>query len=207
MLKNCKLYVIVDRGATGNRDILGVAEEALRGGADIIQLRDKTSSDAEILQCAKAIRAVTKKYKCPFIINDRVDIARAVNADGVHLGQSDIPIGEARRIIGKKIVGISTHNLPEAKEAGKSGADYIGIGPIFKTPTKEKMRPIGTSVLNRVRKTVDIPFFAVGGISISRVRAVKKSGASRIAVVSAAAKARDVRHAVMQLKRELAQRP
>ena len=200
MLKDCKLYVIVDRGVIKKRDVLEIAKEALRGGADIIQLRDKSSGDGALLQYAKSIKCITKKYKRLFIINDRVDIARAVNADGVHLGQGDIPIEEARKILGKKIIGLSTHSLDEAKRAQRKGADYIGIGPIFKTATKKKLMPIGPSILPKVRGRIDIPFFAIGGISLINVADAKKKGADRIAVASSAIKAKNIYPAVKRLR-------
>ena len=200
MLKDCKLYVIVDRAIIKNGDILKVAKEALRGGADIIQLRDKSSGDGALLQYAKSIKHITKRYKRLFIINDRVDIARAVNADGVHLGQGDIPIEEARKILGKKIIGISTHSLDEAKRAQRKGADYIGIGPIFKTATKKKLVPIGPSILAKVRRRINIPFFAIGGISLTNIADVKKKGANRIAVASSVIKAKNIYPAVKRLK-------
>jgi len=196
--------VIIDRGTAKKKDMRKIAEDALKGGADIIQLRDKSSSDKSLLRYAKAIKDITQRYKRAFIINDRADIARAVKADGVHLGQGDMPIEEARKIIGGKIIGVSTHSLPEAKAAQKKGADYIGIGPIFRTATKKKSRPIGASVLSRMRRTVDIPFFAIGGISLANIEDVKKKGVDRIAVVSAATKAKNVRSAVKQLKKALA---
>ena len=200
MLKNCRLYVIIDRDVLKTRDIVKAAEGALRGGADIIQLRDKSSCARSLVQYAKRIKALAKKYKRPFILNDRVDIARAVNADGVHLGQGDIPIEEARKILGKKIIGVSAHNLRQAKKAQRKGADYIGIGPIFKTPTKKQLRPIGPSILPGIRKQVDIPFFAIGGIALANIKEVKKRGADRIAVVSSAIKPVNVCRAVKQLK-------
>ncbi len=200
MLKDCKLYVIVDRGVIKKRDVLEIAKEALRGGADIIQLRDKSSGDGALLQYAKSIKRITKKYNRLFIINDRVDIARAVNADGVHLGQNDIPIEEARKILGKKIIGISTHSLDEAKRAQRKGADYIGVGPIFKTTTKKKLVPIGPSILAKVRRRIDIPFFAIGGISLINVADAKKKGADRIAVASSAIKAKNIYPAVKRLR-------
>ena len=200
MLKNCRLYVIIDKALVKNRDILKITAEALRGGADIIQLRDKLSNDEDFLRCAKAIRVITKKYNRPFIINDRAGIARTVNADGVHLGQDDTSIEEARKIVGKKMIGVSTHNLSQAEYAQKKGADYIGIGPIFKTTTKKGALPIGLSVLTEVHKIMAIPFFAIGNISSSNVEDVKKNGAKRVAVASSAIKAEDVYHAVKQFK-------
>ena len=202
-LKNCKLYVIIDSGMIGERDILKIAEDVLRGGADIIQLRDKSSDDKTLLQRAKAIKKIANKYKRPFILNDRADLARIIDADGVHLGQDDIPIEEARKIIGKKIIGISTHSVEEAKNAKERGADYIGIGPIFKTKTKKRALPIGLSVLRRVSKAIDIPSFAIGGISPDNIPAIKKSNATQVAIASSAIKNREVCQSVRKLKEKI----
>ena len=203
MLKNCKLYVIIDTGLIKGRDISKVAEDLLRAGGDIIQLRDKTSSDNVFLERAKAIKRIAKKHKRPFIINDRVDIARLVNADGVHLGQEDVSIEEARKILGKKIIGISTHSLNEAKTAEKKGADYIGIGPIFKTESKKDLLPIGCSVLNKIKKALDIPFFAIGGISLSNIKKVREGGAKRVAAISSLIKTKNVYQKTKELKKAL----
>lgn len=199
-MKDSKLYVIIDRELIKNRDILKVAKEVLRGGADIIQLRDKSSDDGKLLQYARVIKRITKRYKRPFIINDRVDIALIVGADGVHLGQDDIPIEEARKILGKKIIGISTHNLTQAKNAQKRGASYIGIGPIFKTKTKNALSPIGLSILRRISKAIHIPFFAIGGISFDNIEDVKRAGVPGIAVISQAIKTENVYRSVKMLK-------
>ena len=200
MLKDCKLYVIVDSDILKNKNILKIAEGALRGGADIIQLRDKSSSDRSFLQCANEIKKLAKKYKRLFLINDRVDIAHVADADGVHIGQDDLPIEEARKILGAKIIGVSTHNLKEAKTAEEKGADYIGIGPVFKSKTKKGLTPIGLSILRRMSKPMKIPFFAIGGISLDNIPKVKKAGVGRVAVVSSAIKTKNVYLSVRRLK-------
>lgn len=202
-MKNCKLYAILDKDVLKNRDILEVAKDVFRGGADIIQLRDKISSDSEFLKCAKALRNMTRRYRRMFIINDRVDIARIVGADGIHLGQNDMPIKDARKIVGKKIIGISTHSLKEARAAKSSGADYIGIGPIFKSKTREKLIPIGLSVLKTVNKNIDIPVFAIGGISLNNINEVKKIGVNRVAVISSVNRAKNVYSSVKKFKEAL----
>lgn len=203
MLKDFKLYVIIDRDLVKNRNILKIASEALRGGADIIQLRHKSSDDRGFLRDAMAIKEITRKYNRPLIINDRADIARIAGADGVHLGQGDIPIEEARKILGKKIIGISTHSVEQAKDAEKRGADYVGIGPIFKTKTKKGLSPIGLSILRPIGKTIDIPAFAIGGISLNNIKKLRNAGVSRIAVASQAIKSRDVYQSVKRLKEEV----
>ena len=202
-MKNCKLCAILDKDVLKNRDILEVAKDVFRGGADIVQLRDKISSDSEFLKCARALKDMAKRYRCMFIINDRVDIARIVDANGVHLGQNDMPIKDARKIVGKKIIGISTHSLKEARVAKSSGADYIGIGPVFKSKTRRKLHPIGLSVLKSVNKNIDIPIFAIGGISLNNINEIKKSGVNRVAVISSVNRAKNVYSSVKKLKEAL----
>lgn len=202
-MKNCKLYVILDKESAGKRDIIKIALEMLRGGADIVQLRDKISPDAALIEEAKAIRHLAKRYKKKFIMNDRVDIAAAVNADGVHLGQADMPIKHARKILPQKLIGISTHNLKQAEEAEKSGADYIGIGPIFRTSTKAGSRPIGLRVLKKIKQKVSIPFFAIGGIDVTNIKSMRRFDVYGIAVISAIMKSKDVYHSTSAIKREL----
>lgn len=206
MLKNCKLYVIIDKDIIKKRDIIGIAEEVMRGGADIIQLRDKSTCDKKLLQQAKAVRNITKRYKRLFIINDRVDIACIIDADGVHLGQGDISVKEARKILGKKIIGVSTHNTKQSKKAERIGADYIGIGPIFKSKTKKGLLPIGVTMLRRVSKITRIPFFAIGGITLKNISHIKKAGADRVAVASSALEGKSVYDSVKRLKEALTKR-
>jgi thiamine-phosphate pyrophosphorylase len=195
--------VIIDRNTVKGRNISKIAEDALRGGADIIQLRDKSSEDTSLLESAKAIKDIAKKYRRLFIVNDRADIAAAAGADGVHLGQGDLPIGEARKVLGRKIIGISTHSLKQARKAERDGADYVGIGPIFKTKTKKGLSPIGSSILRSVSRAIDIPFFAIGGISCNNITDVKKTGTGRIAVVSSAIKRKNVYESVKRLKKAI----
>ena len=202
-MKNCNLYVILDKEAVGNKDMLEVASRILRGGADIIQLRDKISPDAILIEEARALERLARKYKRIFVVNDRADIARLVDAGGVHLGQEDMPIKHARKILPRKIIGISTHNLRQALKAQREGADYIGVGPIFKSPSKTKSQPIGPAVLKQVRERLSIPFFAIGGINAKKVRYLKNMGVDRIAVISAAIRSKNIYNSTNLLKREL----
>jgi thiamine-phosphate pyrophosphorylase len=199
-----KLYVIIDRKSCGGRDPVCVAEEAIAGGADIIQLRDKDSTACEILEAGRAIRGLAKKNKALFIINDRVDIALALDADGVHLGQDDLPIESARSMIGReKLIGLSTHSLSQALDAQKRGADYIGVGPIFSTPTKPDYKAVGIDSIREVRDNIKIPFVVIGGIDRSNIDEVIAAGAGRVAVVRAVCGAEDVRGAAKRLKERL----
>jgi thiamine-phosphate pyrophosphorylase len=167
-----------------SKDHVKIAGEACKGGARIIQYRDKSSSRQDMLEIADKIRKITKKSGSLFIINDFIDIARMSGADGVHLGQDDIPIQRAREITPEGfIIGISTHSLEQAKEAEEKGADYIGIGPVFSTPTKENYTPIGLSTVEEVLRSVNIPVVAIGGINIENLVHLIKIGTRNVAMV------------------------
>jgi len=169
-------------------------------GADIVQLRDKTSSSESILKDARAISGILSNTRTLFIVNDRLDIARMVDCDGVHLGQGDTSVGTARAILGEdKIIGVSCHSVAQAIRAQKEGADYIGIGPVFKTPTKPRARPVGTGLIKEVSRRIRIPFFAIGGLNRSTINPVLSSGARRVAVCSAVCRAPDTRSAAAEL--------
>lgn len=199
--KNWKLYVIIDRSAAGKRDMLSLAESVIKGGADVIQLRDKVSSEKEIIKDAHRLRTLTRKYKIPFIINDRVDIAAACDADGVHLGQDDLPVSHARPLLGNnRLIGVSTHSIEQAKKAQEDGADYIGIGPIFPTPTKPDRRPIGLGILKKIKTEISIPSIAIGGIHKDNLGDVLNSGARAVCVIGASLSSSDVEDATRTLK-------
>lgn len=199
--ENWKLYVIVDRDVARDKDLAQVAEAAIKGGADVIQFRDKTSTDKESIKTALVIRVVTRRHKVPFIINDRVDIAIAADADGVHLGQDDLPVNTARAILGKnKLIGVSTHNLEQAINAQEDGADYIGIGPVYATPTKPDYQPVGEELLKEIKEKVAIPFVAIGGINKDNLHRVLDSGANAVCVATAATGTDDVEAATRLLK-------
>jgi thiamine-phosphate pyrophosphorylase len=160
--------------------------KVLKAGARWVQYRDKRSSRKKIYEHTVKLRRITEKYNAVFIVNDHADISLAVNADGVHLGQDDLAIGEARKIIGKdKIIGISTHNLEQAIEAEKEGADYIGFGPVFHTVTKDAGIPKGTDMLQVIKSQVQIPVVAIGGINLKNCRSVLDTEVDAIAVASA----------------------
>ncbi len=176
--ENIGAYVI-----TGG-DHITIAENACKGGAKIIQYRDKTSSKSQKLSIARTIRQITKQSKTLFIVNDDIDIALISEADGVHLGQDDISIKDARAIVPKNfIIGKSTHSLEQAMKAENEGADYIGIGPIFKTPTKEDYIPIGVGTVKKVINHVKIPFVCIGGLNIGNIQELVNFGATNFAMV------------------------
>lgn len=207
MTNGFKLYVIIDTKACGRREPVNVAREAIAGGADVIQLRDKQANAKDLMKVGRVIRSLTRKKKVLFIINDRPDIAKAVDADGVHLGQDDLPIDIARSILGrKKIIGLSTHSVLQAMQAQKSGADYIGVGPIFTTPTKPGYKAVGVDLIKKVRNKIRIPFVAIGGIDESNIDEILDAGAISVAVVRAVCAAKDIKGAARYLKERLQKR-
>lgn len=184
-MKDFRLYAITGEQFHPGRDMLEVMEEAIKGGVDIIQLRDKDGSPEEVLRKAKALRELTRKYGVTFIVNDYIDIALEVDADGVHLGQNDVTLTEARQRVGDKIIGISTHAIEEALLAEEQGADYIGVGPVFPTKTKvDVVDPVTVAYVRQVAERIRIPFVAIGGIKLSNVDEVLAAGATRICAVS-----------------------
>jgi thiamine-phosphate pyrophosphorylase len=167
-----------------SKDHMEIARQACRGGAKVIQYRDKTSSRQEMLNVADSIRKITKEFGSLFIVNDFIDIALMCGADGVHLGQDDIPLARAREITPDGfIIGISTHSYEQALNAEKSGSDYIGIGPVFATPTKESYTPIGFTVVREVISNVSIPVVAIGGINIGNIEELVDIGVRNVAMV------------------------
>lgn len=198
-----RLYVITDESVSRGRSHIEVAEAAIRGGADVIQLRDKTASGGTLYRVALALRKLTREAKVPFIVNDRLDIALAADADGVHLGQKDLPAAVARDIMGPgKILGVSADTLEEALLAEKEGADYLGVGPVFEArETKaDAGEPLGLERIARIRKHCRLPIVAIGGIDAQNARQVREAGADSAAVISAIVAADDIARAAGQMK-------
>lgn len=196
------LYVITDEKIGLGRSHLFLAEEALKGGATVIQLRDKNKSGRELYKIGVKLKEITKKYKALFIVNDRLDIALAVGADGVHLGMNDLPISVARKIAGNNfIIGASVSSPEEAVLAEKEGADYISAQSIFETSSKEDIKVIGLEGLKAIVKVSSLPVIAIGGIDKDNVRNVMKTGVKGIAVISAVVSKEDVRSATEELRR------
>ena len=203
-LKQCYLYAIIDTAYLQDRDPIQVTAQMIKGGVDIIQLRAKDMSRGDISSLAKDILKTTKPAAIPFIINDDPEIAKEVQADGVHVGQDDISINEARRIMGiRKWVGKSTHSLGQALTAQEEGADYIGVGPIFATPTKPNYLPVGLELIGQVKSKIKVPFFCIGGIKLENITQVLKAGAQWMAVVSGILKASDITDYCHSLKEKI----
>ena len=181
-----RLYAVTDSSRLFGHTLPQAVEECIRGGATLVQLREKHMGDAELLQLAKEVKQITDKYDIPLIINDRPDIASLCGAAGVHIGQEDGSIEEARRILGdEKIIGVSAHSIKEAVEAEKKGADYLGIGAVFPTSTKQDTIPITSQMLHDIQSSVNIPTVAIGGITAEKIAALKNTGIDGVAVVSA----------------------
>jgi thiamine-phosphate pyrophosphorylase len=195
-MRDFTLYAITGEAFHPGRNVVDVMEEAMAGGADIIQLRDKTSSKRDVLEKAKRLREITKSYGALFIVNDHIDVALAVDADGIHLGQDDLPLKEARKIMGDRIIGISTHAIEEARQAERDGADYIGVGPVFPTKSKvDVVDPVTTSYVRQVAAEIQIPWAAIGGIKLHNVDEVLAAGAARICAISEIVGSSDVKGA------------
>jgi len=197
---NYKLYLVTDRGILAGRDLLKSIEEAIAGGAALIQLREKDVSTLEFLNIALEVKTLTDKYSIPLIINDRLDIAIAADAAGLHIGQDDMPLKTARKLLGKdKIIGVSTSNVKEAMEAERAGADYVGVGAMFATNTKKDTKSVTLVELQKIKKSINIPVVAIGGINKSNIKSVFKAGADGAAVISAILGEEDIKSACLSL--------
>lgn len=204
LLKESRLYVIVDKKVSGRRPIFNIVSEIKDLGADIIQLRDKESKKESILKEAYKLRKLLTNTQTLFIINDYIDIAKIVDSDGIHLGQNDLPLETARQLLGKdKIIGISCHNLNQAIEAQKNGADYISIGPVFSTPTKPEYKAVGLDLIRKVKKAVHIPFFVIGGINENNINDILSLGIKRAAICRAICRAKDMPFAIKKFSKVL----
>jgi thiamine-phosphate pyrophosphorylase len=199
-LRAAHLYFVADRGGLER-----ALDGALRGGADLVQLRDKTAGDAEIVAAASWAAERCAAHGALFILNDRPDLANAVGADGVHVGQDDMPVAQARAIVGDDaIVGLSTHSIAQAEAGAVSGADYIAVGPVHATPTKQGRPAIGLDPVRHAAAHVDaVPWFAIGGIDRATVGAVVAEGARRAVIVRAIALADDPEAATRELRAAL----
>jgi len=195
------LYFITDSTTVPEERFLPVVEAACKGGATIIQLREKDKSTREYMQLAEAVHVITSRYNIPLIIDDRVDVALAIGAEGVHVGQSDMPVHVARKLMGEgKIVGVTAKTVPQALEAYEQGADYLGCGAIYPTTTHVKTVITPVETLKEVVKAVPIPVNAIGGLNKDNIFVLKGSGIAGVCAVSAIMKAADPESAARELK-------
>ena len=199
------LYLVTDRGLARGRSTLKIVTAAVTGGATVVQLREKECSTLEFIEQALGIKAFLRTRNIPLIINDRVDVALAVGADGVHLGQTDMPLETAKGIVGDTmIIGISAECLADAIAAEKGGADYLGVSPIYATPTKTDTAPaLGLAGLREIRRAVRLPLVGIGGLNRDNAAEVIRNGADGIAVVSEIVAAEDPEIAACELKQTI----
>ena len=192
-LSHCRLYAILDLGYVESSAAVKMVEALVSGGIDLLQLRAKNLPAIEIEKLAKQVHAITAQHGVPLVVNDHPEIARNGRAEGVHLGQDDMSIADARKIVGAECaVGKSTHSLDQAIRAFYEGADYIGFGPLFATPTKPDYAPIGLDEIGKVHEAIRIPIFCIGGIKLDNLPKVIEAGARRVVIVSGLLQATDV---------------
>ena len=194
-MKELKLYLVTDSDILRGRDFYKSIEDALKGGVTMLQLREKDASGKEFLDKAVKLRELTRKYDVKFIINDRVDIAMLCDADGVHVGQSDIPADKVRKLLGPdKIIGVSARTVEEARTAQERGADYLGVGAMFTTTTKLDAKAVSIEGLLEIKENVNLPIVAIGGLSLNNIEMLKQCNIDGYAVVSAILKAEDIKN-------------
>lgn len=195
------LYLVTDRSFLGERDLVQCIELAIQGGVSLVQLREKNLSSKDFLELAIRVKEITSRYRIPLIINDRLDIALAVDAEGLHVGQDDLPMLKARELLGpNKIIGVSVSNQAEALLAQQQDADYLGVGAIFATSTKTDAPEVSLEQLELVKKSVTIPVVAIGGINRTNLHQVMAAGIDGVSVVSAILAQEDILLATKQLK-------
>lgn len=196
------IYLVTDEGCLQGRALLDCVREALEGGVTLVQYRAKTASSAEMYAEALQLKALCDSFNVPLIINDRLDIAMAVGAAGVHLGQDDLPCAAARRILGEEyLIGVSAHNPTEAKAALQSSADYLGCGAVFGTATKADVKKLGTEGLEAICKAKGLPVVGIGGVTADNYREVRAAGADGAAIVSGILAQPDIRATVRAIAR------
>ncbi len=197
-LCSARLYLVCDARPDGFLD------SALRGGVDLVQLRCKDAGDEEILAAASRFARVCRSHDALFILNDRPDLVAQAGADGVHVGQDDVPVPRARELVGRdRLVGLSTHSPAQIEAANRANVDYIGVGPVHETPTKPGRPAVGIELVRHAARHAQIPFFAIGAVATENIEAVTSAGAERVAVVRALTGATDVQRAARRLREEL----
>ncbi len=198
------LYAVTDRSCLRGQSLVQAVEGALRGGAGLVQLREKALDDRELLEEADAVRTLCRKYGVPFVLNDRTELVLAADADGVHVGQSDMDCARARAVLGPdKLVGVSCRTVEQALAAQVAGADYLGVGAVFSTGTKPDAKPVTKETLKAICAAVEIPVVAIGGISEENVEQLSGSGIAGVAVVSALFARNDTEAAARGLREKL----
>ncbi|MDQ3459377.1 MAG: thiamine phosphate synthase [Deinococcota bacterium] len=201
------LYLVTDRRSAGNRPILDIVRAALRGGVTAVQLRDKEATTRETLELGRALRELTRETGVSFIVNDRVDLVLALDADGVHVGQDDMPAEIARKLIGpERVLGVSAASVAEARQAERDGADYLGVGDVFGTLSKpDAGRPIGLEGLAKVARSAAVPVVGIGGITLENAVSVLGAGAAGVAVIAAVVATPDPKGAARRLRERVDQ--
>lgn len=194
------LYAVTDAAWTGEKTLIQQVKEALEAGITFLQLREKHLSEKEFLREAVEIKRLTDQYQIPFVINDNIEIAQKAGADGVHVGQDDMPVEEVRKILGEdKIIGVSAHNVEEAVRAEQGGADYLGVGAVHTTATKENTSAVSMEEMKKICQTVSIPVVAIGGIKKNNMNVLSGTGVDGIAVVSAIFAAKNIKEETKEL--------
>lgn len=197
------LYLVTNNKNKTEEEFLNIIEESIKGGVTLVQVREKKLNKEKFINIALKVKKITKKYNIPLIINDNIDVAKEIDADGIHVGQSDLDAIKVREIIDEdKILGVSTHNINEAKKAEKDGADYIGCGTIFETPTKSDANIITKEDLINVVNSVNIPVVYIGGLNKDNIKKLNNSGISGISVVSSIMESENPKKASTELKKE-----
>lgn len=195
------LYAVTDRTWVEDTTLMDQVKEALEGGITFLQLREKHLSKEEFIKEAREMKELSKEYKVPFVINDNIEVALAVDADGVHIGQDDMSVEEARKLLGKdKIIGVSAHNVEEAIKAQKGGADYLGVGAVCATSTKKDANVVSKEEIKKICHTVEIPVVAIGGIKKENIKTLEGTDVDGVAVVSAIFAAKDIKKDTKQLR-------
>ena len=196
------VYLVTDHRNKTDEEFLNVIEEAIKGGTTIVQLREKTASTKDFYELALKVKEITSRYDVPLLINDRIDIALAIDSDGVHIGQDDMPADVARKIIGNdKILGVSASTVDEAIKAEEDGADYIGSGAVFPTATKDDADSVSKEELKNIVDSINIPVVAIGGITLENANTLKDTGIAGFSVVSAIMSADNPKEASKELKK------
>lgn len=203
MTVDYSIYLVTDRGILGDKNLLEAAAEAIEGGVTLIQLREKDVCSRDFYRLALQVKDLCHSKGIPLLINDRLDIALAVDADGLHIGQEDLPVQVARKLLGpEKILGLSVSTIEEAVQGEKEGADYLGAGAVFHTGSKDvSIPPIGPTGLKQIKEAVSIPVVGIGGIGLSNIGEVKGTGVDGVSVISAIFGAPDIQDAARRLAR------